>query len=92
MKLIADLNIAPRTVTFLRSLGYDVVRADNVLPPSVPDEKIVDFARANGRVVLTQDLDFSAIVALSGESVPSIISLRLRSAMERWARCWPGLR
>ena len=30
--------------------------------------------------MLTQDLDFSAIVALSGARTPSIISLRLGSA------------
>jgi predicted nuclease of predicted toxin-antitoxin system len=30
--------------------------------------------------VLTQDLDFSAIVALSGRVVPSVISLRLSSS------------
>jgi len=80
VKLIADLNIAPRTVAFLRSRGHDVVRVDDVLAPTAVDQRIVDFARADGRTVLTHDLDFSAIVALSGESVPSIISLRLRSA------------
>jgi len=30
--------------------------------------------------VVTQDLDFSAIVALSGQAAPSVISLRLASS------------
>lgn len=80
MRLLADLNIAPATMTALRALGYDATRVDEVLPTSTPDDQIVAFARTHGYVVLTQDLDFSAIVALSGASAPSIISLRLGSA------------
>jgi predicted nuclease of predicted toxin-antitoxin system len=78
--LLADLNIAPRTVAFLRSLGHDVVRVDEMLPPSADDVTIVASARQDGRAILTQDLDFSAIVALSGLSAPSVISLRLTSS------------
>ena len=80
MRLLADLNIAPRTTTFLRSLGHDLIRVNEVLPGSSSDEQIVAFARTHQYAVLTQDLDFSAIVALSGASTPSIISVRLGSA------------
>ena len=80
MKLLADLHIAPRTVDSLRAKGHDVVRAGEVLPPTASDVQLVALARAEQRTVLTQDLDFSAIVALSGESGPSIISLRLESS------------
>ena len=34
----------------------------------------------DARIVSTQDLDFSAIVALSGQSLPSVVSLRLTTA------------
>jgi predicted nuclease of predicted toxin-antitoxin system len=80
VRLLADLNIAPRSATFLRSLGHDLIRVNEVLPGGTSDEEIVEFARAHGYAVLTQDLDFSAIVALSGASTPSIISVRLGSA------------
>jgi predicted nuclease of predicted toxin-antitoxin system len=63
VRLLVDLNIAPRSATFLRSLGHDLIRVNEVLPGSTPDEQIVEFARAHGYTVLTQDLDFSAIVA-----------------------------
>jgi predicted nuclease of predicted toxin-antitoxin system len=33
-----------------------------------------------GRTVLTQDLDFSHLIALSGSTTPSLITLRLSSA------------
>lgn len=80
MRLLADMHIAPRTVAFLRSLGHNVVRVDEVLVPTASDEDVVTAAARDGRCVLTQDLDFSAIVALSGRVVPSVISLRLSSS------------
>ena len=80
MRIFADVHIAPRTVGFLRSLGHDVVRVDEVLPRTAADETVVEVAARDGRCVLTQDLDFSAIVALSGGIAPSIISLRLSSS------------
>lgn len=80
MRLLADLNVAPRTVEFLLSRGYDVVRVDALLPVTASDAEIVEVARREGRTIVTQDLDFSALVALSGRSGPSVISLRLSSS------------
>lgn len=80
MRLLADMHIAPRTVRFLGSLGHDVVRVDELLASTADDETVVEAAVREGRCVLTQDLDFSAIVALSGRTAPSVISLRLSSS------------
>jgi predicted nuclease of predicted toxin-antitoxin system len=80
MKLLADVHISPRTAEFLRSLGHDVVRVPEVLPASAPDEVIIQHARQHEQVIVTQDLDFSALVALSGAARPSILSLRLASS------------
>jgi predicted nuclease of predicted toxin-antitoxin system len=80
MKILADLHISPRTVKHLRSLHHDVVRVDEVLATNSPDKVIVEKAIQESRVILTQDLDFSEIIALSGKTVPSLISLRLSSS------------
>lgn len=80
MRLLADLHISPQTVTFLRTLGHDVVRVGDVLPINATDQSIIDHARRDARIILTQDLDFSRIIAVSGESAPSLISLRLKSS------------
>lgn len=80
MRLLADIHISPRTVEFLHSLGHDVVRVNAIMPASAPDEEIVARAIQENRAILTQDLDFSAIIALSGKTVPSLISLRLSSS------------
>lgn len=80
MRLLADMHISPRTVEFLRSLGHDVVRVDEVLPTTASDEAIIARAAEESRAVLTQDLDFSAAIALAGMSAPSLISVRLYSS------------
>jgi len=80
MRLLADMHVSPRTVEFLRSRGHDVVRVNEILSPTAPDETIVATALAEGRAVLTQDLDFSGLVALGRKRGPSLILLRLSSS------------
>lgn len=80
MKLLADIHVSPDTVAFLNSLGYDTVRVSEALSPSAADSLIISHAFEEDRTVLTQDLDFSALMALSGRSKPSIITLRLVSS------------
>ena len=81
MRLLADVHISPRTVRFLRGLGHDVVRVGReYLRSTASDAEIVAAAIADGRIIVTQDLDFSAIVALSGLVRPSIVLLRLVTA------------
>ena len=41
------------------------------------DSEILKFARQQNRVIVTQDLDFSELVALRGYARPSLITLRL---------------
>ncbi len=80
MRLLADLHISPLTVELLKSLGHDVVRVSEILPTNASDEVIVQRARQDSRIILTQDLDFSRLIALSGQMSPSLISLRVQSS------------
>jgi len=80
VRLLADLHISPTTVQFLRRLGHDIVRVTDLAPPTATDDTILTMAVHTQRVVLTQDLDFSRLVALSGTRHPSLISLRLSSS------------
>jgi predicted nuclease of predicted toxin-antitoxin system len=41
------------------------------------DARVVEKARRENRVVLTHDLDFGRLLALSGEGTPSVITFRL---------------
>ena len=77
MRLIADAHISPRTVQFLNSSGHDVVAIQSILPANSPDRDIVRTAIELDRVILTQDLDFSGILALTRATKPSLVTLRL---------------
>jgi len=65
MRLIADIHISPRTVEQLIESGHDVVRVNDVLSFTATDEEIVAKAIEDDRTILTQDLDFSSIIALA---------------------------
>ncbi|MEA5488054.1 MULTISPECIES: DUF5615 family PIN-like protein [Pseudanabaena] len=80
IRLLADVHISPKTVGDLQKQGYEIVRSSEFLPANAPDINILEFARTENWVVLTQDLDFSMLVALSRYSQPSLITLRLSSA------------
>jgi predicted nuclease of predicted toxin-antitoxin system len=67
------MHISPRTVEFLRALDHDVVRVNEVMPVTSTDEAIVLRALDDERVVLTQDLRFSAILGRAGQLAPSLI-------------------
>lgn len=77
IRFLANMNISPKSVDALRRQGWNIVRVSEFLPLDASDEKILNFARQEGRVVVTQDLDFSAVLALGGHSTPSLITLRL---------------
>lgn len=80
LRYLADIHISPITVEALQASGVTIQRAANVLSPRAKDSEIVTLARLQDWIILTQDLDFSALVARSGETRPSVISLRLQDA------------
>jgi predicted nuclease of predicted toxin-antitoxin system len=71
VKFLADMPISPKTVAFLRSLGHEALRASERGLDRAKDKSIVEFARAKGMVILTMDLDFTAILARTQAQGPS---------------------
>jgi predicted nuclease of predicted toxin-antitoxin system len=77
IQLLADMNISPKSVIDLENQGWNIVRVSELLVQNALDEEILELARQENRTVVTQDLDFSALLALGGHSRPSLITLRL---------------
>lgn len=77
MKFLLDMGVAQRTAEFLRDQGFDAVHLREQQLQRLPDEQIVQKALTEKRIILTHDLDFSRIVALSGDPFPSVITFRL---------------
>lgn len=80
LKFVADIHISPLTVSELKKNGYDIIRVTDKLPATASDNEIIKLAYKEQAVIITQDLDFSAIIAQSGLNGPSVISLRVDNA------------
>ena len=76
MKLLLDMNISPRWVDFLKTNGVEAIHWLECSAPNAPDSEIMSYARENGFIVFTHDLDFSTLLAHSKDSKPSVIQLR----------------
>jgi predicted nuclease of predicted toxin-antitoxin system len=72
------MGISMGTVTYLREAGHDALHLREQGLQRLADPEIVQKARDEGRVILTNDLDFAQLAALSGgETAPSVIIFRL---------------
>jgi predicted nuclease of predicted toxin-antitoxin system len=80
LRFLADVHISPLTITALRLQGYNISRTTDWLPATATDAEILEFARIEDRIIVTQDLDFSMLIALAKYEQPSLITLRLSSA------------
>ncbi len=76
MKLLIDMNLSPRWVNLLTDAGIDATHWSTLGATNAPDVAIVAFARTNGYVVLTHDLDFGAILAATQGDKPSVVQIR----------------
>lgn len=73
------MGVSQRVVEWLRGRGDDVVHLREQGLQRLPNGDIFEKATAEGRIVLTFDLDFGEIVALSGASRTSVVVFRLRN-------------
>lgn len=74
--------LSPVSAEFARRQGFDAPHVQDLGMLRAPDEAILGRARRERRVVVTLDLDFPRIVALTGEADrPSVVVLRLRPAV-----------
>ena len=77
MKFLADMGISPRTVAKLRREGYDAVHLVEEGLEKLEDREILTKAKNERRIVLTVDLDFGYLLAVSGAILPSVVLFRL---------------
>lgn len=73
VEFLANMNISPLTVRDLRMLGWNIVRVPEIMDKKSKDMDILTYARDHNKVVITQDLDFSSLLALKGYVKPSVM-------------------
>lgn len=80
----------PRSVVEkLRAGGHDAVHLREQGLHRYADERVLAKAEAEQRILLTFDLDFGELLALSGGRAPSVVLFRLRNT--RADRVWERL-
>lgn len=79
MKIVLDMNIPRGWVEFLNNAGYEAIHWREIGNIRAKDTEIMEWARQNGAIVFTHDLDFGSILYSTNATAPSVIQLRMAS-------------
>ncbi|CAN5721521.1 hypothetical protein BH11ARM2_BH11ARM2_32780 [soil metagenome] len=66
MRFLIDMNLSPLWEEVFARSGYEAAHWSRVGEPDTPDERIMAYARQEGWVVFTHDLDFGTLLAHTG--------------------------
>ena len=81
MKILIDMNISPDLVKVLNNSGFEAIHWSEVGAVNAPDREITAWAKNNSYAILTHDLDFGTILAVSQASAPSVIQIRTQNLL-----------
>jgi predicted nuclease of predicted toxin-antitoxin system len=76
MKFLVDMPLSPALADWLAGQGYDAVHALNAGLARAADSAIIERARSEQRVVITADLDYPRLLALTQAERPGVILFR----------------
>lgn len=75
------MNLSPDWIPSLQAAGHVAIHWSRVGDAWAADTVIMDYARENGFVVFTHDLDFGTLLALTHAAGPSVIQVRTQDVM-----------
>jgi predicted nuclease of predicted toxin-antitoxin system len=75
MKLLLDQGLPRSAARLLREAGIDTVHVGEIGYSTADDTTILTRGRDEGRIVITFDADFHALLALSRATTPSVIRI-----------------
>jgi predicted nuclease of predicted toxin-antitoxin system len=81
VKLLVDMNLSPSWVGRLARHGFEAVHWSTIGAATAPDVEILTWANEHHFVVITNDLDFSAILAASARAAPSVVQIRTQDLL-----------
>ena len=81
MKLLVDMNLSPSWVERLVRHGFEAVHWSTTGAATAPDVEILTWANEHEFVLITNDLDFSAILAAGAVAGPSVVQLRTQDLL-----------
>ena len=81
MKLLVDMNLSPGWVDRLGRHGFEAVHWSTIGAATAPDVEILRWAKEHQFVVVSNDLDFSAILAAGAIDGPSVVQIRTQDLL-----------
>ncbi|MGN7887080.1 DUF5615 family PIN-like protein [Dyadobacter sp. 22481] len=76
MKILIDMNLSPVWVKYFAENAMMSKHWSEIGKASDPDKVIFEYAKQNGFVVFTHDLDFGTILAATNAKAPSVFQIR----------------
>ena len=76
MRFLVDNNLSPLLAEGLKTAGHDAVHVRDFGLQASTDSAILEHARAENRVLISADTDFSSLLAHSHATSPSIVLIR----------------
>ena len=76
MKFLLDMPVSLLLLDVLQAHGHEGVHAHRIGKDRAADDELLEIARRERRVIITADLDFSRLIALSLEEGPGLILFR----------------
>ncbi len=81
MKILIDMNLSPEWTQVFDKYDIQSVHWSTVGDPAATDRVIMNWAKINGYVVFTHDLDFGTILAATQADSPSVIQVRIQDVL-----------
>lgn len=76
MKFLLDMPVSVLLLDVLQAHGHEGVHAYQIGKDRAPDDELLEIARRESRVIITADLDFPRLMALSLMKGPGLILFR----------------
>ncbi len=76
MKFLIDMPISPSLTEWLQVQGYETIHVSRIGMATANDKEILKYAREEGSIIITADLDFPRLIAIAGDDSPPLILFR----------------
>ena len=75
-RILLDQGLPRTAAKILKETGWDVLHTGDIGLSRATDNEILEYSRAEKRVIVKLDADFHAILAVANESEPSVVRIR----------------